>query len=579
MKMRNIFKIVLGILVLGLTSCEKDLTLVPEDTLSPETFFSNREELELWTNSFYLQLDGADDLFNSNDDTHIDQGLGALIEGQRDPASEGGWNWSMLRRINYYLQNSENCQDEAARNEFDGVAYFMRAYFYFEKVKRYGDVPWYDQVLGSADDELLFQKRDDRGYVMDRVIEDLDRAIELLPANKNIARVTKWTALALKTRAALYEGTFRKYHNLGDWEKYLQHVADAGENFISNSGYTIYKAGSEPYRELFISDHAKQEEVILARIYSSTANLMTSIQFNINNVRQGFTKSFMNHYLMKDGSRFSDQPDWETAQYEEETQNRDPRLQQTVLSPGYRQIGENSTKVNDLTSLTGYQSIKFVSSAAYNGANKGEADWPLFRTAEVYLNYAEAKAELGTLSQADLDASINQIRSRVGMPSLNIDQANANPDPFLVSYYHQIDQGNSNLGVLLEIRRERTVELVAEGFRIDDLLRWKEGQLIVQPLYGMYFPGPGYYDLDNDGSYDLALWADQPLELPGGTIKQIGVDVVLSEGTSGFIHAFPNNNLSWDEGRDYLYPIPTDERVLSGGVLSQNPGWVDSSGY
>src|SRR5690606_27378389 len=121
---------------------------------------------------------------------------------------------------------------------------------------------------------------------------------------KSVVRVTKWTALALKTRAALFEGTFRKYHGLGGWEKYLEQVADAGEYFINNSGYGIYNTGVEPYRDLFISDDAQEREVILARTYSSTANLMTSVQFNINNVREGFTKDFINHYLMADGSRF-----------------------------------------------------------------------------------------------------------------------------------------------------------------------------------------------------------------------------------------------------------------------------------
>ncbi|WP_067151564.1 RagB/SusD family nutrient uptake outer membrane protein [Pseudotamlana agarivorans] len=555
-----------------------DLTLVPEDSLSPDTFFSSAEELELWTNQFYLQLAGANGSVGSNSDVNIDITLGSLMEGRRDASSEDGWTWDRLRAINYYLQNSSNCPDENARQNYDGVAYFMRAYFYFIKVRRYGDVPWYNQVLGSADDKLLFKPRDDRGFVMDKVIEDLDNAIDLLPTSKSAVRVTKWTALALKSRVALYEGTFRKYHGLNDSEKYLQYVVDAGLEFIQNSGYSIYNEGAEPYRDLFISDVAIDQEVILSRVYSSVALVMNSVQFGLERDKQGFTRNFVNHYLMSNGEPFSSEPGWETMIFPNETKNRDPRLAQTILTPGYVQRGASTSTINSLSSLTGYQSIKFVSTSDYNGNNKGVTDWPLFRTAEVYLNYAEAKAELGTISQTDLDMTINELRARVNMPNLILSSANSTPDPFLISYYTNVTQGD-NKGVILEIRRERTIELVLEGYREYDLLRWKEGQLFAQPFYGCYFPDLGNYDMDNDGSDDLVIWAGTPESITGGTSLEAGVDLILSDGTSGYIFAYPNNNLIWEEDRDYLWPIPADERVRSRGVLTQNPGWTDSTGF
>ena len=87
---------------------------------------------------------------------------------------------------------------------------------------------------------------------MDHVMNDLKNAIEMLPREKDVARVTRWSALAFKSRIALYEGTWRKYRNLPDADKYLQLAADAASTFISESGYSLYKEGTEPYRDLFL---------------------------------------------------------------------------------------------------------------------------------------------------------------------------------------------------------------------------------------------------------------------------------------------------------------------------------------
>ena len=576
MKTINRIFIMLGMLV-SLSACDGLLNMTPEDTLSPGTFFSSATELQLWTDGFYTQLENADDVVSTNADDNIDSELGNVLQGQRSAADENGWNWDKLRTINFYLQNSNRCKDLAAKNEYDGVAYFMRAYFYYVKVRRYGEVPWYNQVLSSVDQELLFKPRDDRGLVMDSVLNDLDKAIRLLPAKKNIARVTKWTALALKTRVALYEGTFRKYRGMKDAEKYLEQVAVAGETFIKESGYKLYTAGETPYRSLFNSLDAYADEVILARLYSQTANVMHGVPFAIKNGRQGFTKRFMNHYLMADGTRYSDQADWQTNGFVAETANRDPRMEQTVLCPGYIQTGASKVTVNDLTALTGYQPIKFVGESKYDGANKAFTDWPLFRTAEVYLNYAEAKAELGTLTQNDLDISINKLRARAKMPNLIMSKANADVDPLMLEYYPNVTR-SANTGVILEIRRERTIELVMEGFRLWDIFRWKEGQQLTKPFYGCYFPSEGEYDMDGNGTNDLLLYSKDKGNFKG-TAKKLGKDIVLSDNTSGNIHALNTIKITWDENRDYLWPIPASERVLTGGVLTQNPGWTDSTNF
>lgn len=576
--------IILGVVTALFSSC--DLTLLPENAVTPDNYFKNKSDLELWTNQFYTLLDEPDASAGMNADDMIDKGMGQVIEGTRSAASETGWSWSKLRHINYFLQHSSNCDDETARNEYNGVAQFFRAYFYFVKVRRYGDVPWYDQVLGSEDQELLAKARDSREFVMDQVLKDFEDAATNLPAKSKESRntrVTRWAALAFASQAALYEGTYRKYHGMDNYEKYLEAAASTAKQFIDESGFSLYKEGTEPYRDLFCADQAKATEVVLARAYNFEGlQLSHSVQFSIANLQMGFTRRFMNHYLMLDGSRFTDKEGYETMFYTDEVKGRDPRLEQTVLCPKYIQKGETTVTANDLSAYCGYKPIKFVSSKDHDGAAKSTSDWPLMRAAEVYLNYAEAKAELGTLKQEDLDISVNKIRTRVKMPDLILDDANSKPDAYLAACYPNVDQG-ANKGVILEIRRERTIELVMEGLRQWDLFRWKEGKQMFNhyiPYLGLYIPGVGTYDMDGDGTPDLEIYETTATSQCDNK-KKLDKDIYLSNGTSGYIIGFPKVTYGkdWKEERDYLWPIPADQRVLTQGVLSQNPGWEDGLSY
>lgn len=576
--------IILGMAVALFNSC--DLTLLPENAVTPENYFQNKSDLELWTNQFYTLLDEPDASAGTNADDMIDKGMGQVIEGTRSAASENGWSWTKLRHINYFLQHSSNCDDETARNQYNGVAQFFRAYFYFVKVRRYGDVPWYDQVLGSEDQELLVKARDSREFVMNQVLKDFQDAATSLPTKSTETRntrVTKWAALAFASQAALYEGTYRKYHGLDNYEKYLEIAASTARQFIDESGFSLYKEGTEPYRDMFCADNAKTTEVVLARAYNFEGlQLSHSVQFSIANLQMGFTRRFMNHYLMADGTRFTDKQGYETMFYTDEVKNRDPRLQQTVLCPNYIQKGETTVTANDLTAYCGYRPIKFVGTKDHDGAAKSTSDWPLMRAAEVYLNYAEAKAELGTLKQEDLDISINKIRERAKMPDLNLTDANSNPDPYLAACYPNVEQG-TNKGVILEIRRERTIELVMEGLRQWDLFRWKEGKQMFNhyvPYYGIYVPGVGTYDMDGDGKPDLEIYETTATSQCDNK-KKLDKDIYLSNGTSGYIIGFPKVTYGkdWKEERDYLWPIPADQRVLTQGILTQNPGWEDGLSY
>lgn len=576
------------VLILGVISCNDSLDVMPEDRMVPENFFRNENELQMFSNRFYTQLPGESAIIREGVDHIAKNDMSDELKGTRIiPGSGGGWSWSQLRDINTLLEYSANCTDREVRNRYDAVARFFRAYFYFEKVKRFGDVPWYEKQLASNDPELM-KPRDSRELIMTKVIEDLDFAIQYLPAGKELYKVTKWTALALKSRACLFEGTFRKYQNISvdgvGYDYYLDQAVKASEDFINQSGYSLYRGENTTtaYRDLFATLDARGEEIILARDFNKSLGQSHNANFYTLGVtygRPGLTKRMVNSYLMSDGSRFTDNIGYETFGFVEETTNRDPRLSQTIRTPGYTRIGGSNTLVPDLlTSSTGYQPIKYVMETKYDGPNsESENDLPIFRTAEVYLNYAEAKAELGTLTQSDLDRTIGQIRSRVGMPPLDMVDANVDPDPYLSdpkTGYPQV-QGQ-NQGIILEIRRERTIELIMEGFRYDDMMRWKEGKTFESDYYGVYIPELGPYDFDGDGSPDVYFYNGAMPSIPSGVLaRKVDEEIFLSEGDSGYISPYKNMIAKWNEERDYLYPIPIDERMLTGGNLTQNPGWDD----
>lgn len=562
-----------------------DLDRFPLDSMSPDTFFSNEEELQAFSNTFYVILP-ATSLYTDNADTYTQNTLPDEISGLRIvPASGGGWSWGDLRNINTLLEYSVNCKDDEVRVRYDALARFFRAYFYFDKVKRFGDVPWYDHQLDSDDPEL-YKPRDSREFVMQKMIEDIDYAIENLGTAKELYRITRWSALALKSRFCLFEGTFRKYHGITldghDWQWYLEQSAAASERLINESGYSLYTADGpdRSYMNLFASENAIPTEAILARDYNQALGVFhNSNYFSIGqtNGRPGMTRKLVASYLMKDGSRFTDKEGWETMQFAEECKDRDPRLAQSIRTPGYKRIGETTPVLPDFSgSVTGYQQIKYVTGTACDSYNISYNDLIIFRMAEVYLNFAEAKAELGTLTQEDLEKSVNRLRERVGMPDMDMEEANASPDPYLLSAetgYPGVK--GTNQGVILEIRRERSIELAQEGFRYYDIIRWKEGQAFNRQFYGMYFPGPGEYDLDGDGKMDIYLWKGTQAGSSASVKLEIGGSIFLSDGDRGYVVPHPEKQEKWVEERDYYYPIPINDRSLTGGALTQNPGWDD----
>jgi hypothetical protein len=581
----NAFKYILsGVVVVALSSCDDALDRYPKDELTPDTFFKNENECQLYTNDFYTLFPSASSIYSEGADIISKTSLSSEVQGTRTvPSTASTYTWTKLRDINFFLQYSSNCEDLSVQQKYDGLARFFRAYFYFTKVKYYGDVPWVDTPLASDDPEL-YKARDSRKVIMQYVMDDLDYAIKYLDTTKDVYRVTKWTALALKSRAALFEGTYRKYHDLGDWEEMLEACVEASKQFVNESGYIINNSGTTPYLDLFSAISSDQNEIILTRAYSSSIGLSHDVNGYLTSTtmgRPGMLKNIANMYLMQDGTPFTNQSGWETMQLAQESVNRDKRFAQTVRTPGYVRIGDTAESAPNLAATeTGYQLIKYLQSSKYDSYNTSTIDMPLFRTAEVYLNYAEAKSELGTLTQSDIDLTIKPLRDRAGVSNLSLTYANANPDPYLsTAGTGYINVTGANKGVILEIRRERTVELIMEGFRYWDIMRWKEGKRFENQFTGMYFPGPGEYDLNSDGKVDVCLWSGSKPSTSAPIVYELDKDIILTEGTKGYILLHTDYTRTWNEDRDYLYPIPTDDRVLTQGVVTQNPGWNDGLSF
>ncbi len=581
---KYILYLLAGVAACGLNSCEDALDRFPKDRLSPDEFFHTEEECQLYTNDFYTIFPSAGAIYGETADIIAKTTLTSEVLGNRTvPAKADSWKWEKLRDINFFLQYSSNCTDEHVRLQYEGVARFFRAYFYFEKVKYYGDVPWVDRPIAS-DDQELYKGRDSREMVMQKVIGDLDFAIANLPAEKSVYRVTRWTALALKSRVCLFEGTFRKYHGLEGYESYLSACETASKRFMTESGYSVYTSGTTPYLNLFSSLKAIDTEIVLARAYNTAIGLKHDVNGYLTSItmgRPGLLKNIANMYLMKDGTPFTAQPGWETMQLPDESKNRDGRFAQTVRTPGYKRIDDTALSAPNLAAtMTGYQLVKYLQAAKYDSYNASTSDMPLFRAAEVLLNYAEAKAELGTLTQGDIDLSIKPLRDRAGVVNLSLEAANAAPDPYLASAetgYANVT--GDNKGVILEIRRERTVELLMENLRYWDIMRWKEGKRFEKPFTGLYFPGTGSYDLNGDGVDDICIWSGSKPSTSAPVVYELGKEIFLSGGESGYVIVHTDYTRTWNEARDYLYPVPTDDRVLTQGAITQNPGWNDGLNF
>lgn len=569
----------------------------PETEIGADSYFNTEEDLKMYcyglmnTPGYNYTADAGTDDQATTDNVEIKN-----IMTSSNPTSTtitGGWGWERLYNINFFLERcgkADVAPDVLAH--YQGIACYYRAAFYMDKVKRFSDVPWYDKTL-TTNDEDLYKPRDSRDYVIQKIFEDYEFAASNVKTGQVKGAIDKWIVLATMARHALYEGTYRKYHaelNLqSSATTYLKIAVDAASQIMKEGGFSIYNTGNprSDYFTLFNSlDLSTNPEIIQARYYEKSTASNGFWAYMFGNYIPCPTKDLVQAYLMEDGSYYSSQPGYETKQFVEEFERRDPRIYQTLAYPGWELINTMTYApgagiyVQSLNkNFSGYHQIKgFINNKDDNYYLS--IDYPVIRYAEVLLTYAEARAEMGELTLEDLNKSINLLRDRAGMPHMPL---SPQADPVLQAAYPGVAP------ILLEIRRERRVELSFEGFRFDDLMRWKAGKLLEKEPEGLYFPGLGKYDLTGDGIEDIYLIpstasipaeADKEVNALGekliyyktGSIDDAGATVYLKEGTKGNILTIKDMG-TFQEPKYYYRPVPRHEMDLNPNLGPQLFDW------
>jgi len=517
--MKALLKISIFLSLVLLIGCNDSfMDRFPETSISPEAYFKTVKDLELYTNTYYDQVspqycDWVSDNCASFADVHY---CNDLIRGSVTHATVGGWNdWGTLRRFNFFLDNVHKVKGEQAQvNHHIGLTRLHRAIWYYNMVKTYSDIPWYSKPLNDTDEELLYKVQDPRTMVVDSIMADLDFAVDnIFEDMGNRTQFNKWYALAMQARICLHEGTFRKYHdelNLQNTANvYLEKAIAASQKIMESDLFKIDKVGGKDkaYWNLFAGyDLSVSQEIILYKDFDYDAQIKhgagpTTFSW-VTNLSRSLMESY--EYLTEEGKAipFSKVNDYEKKSFLEVFENRDPRFSQTFMYPGYMIEGATAPHRPNMN-LGGYPQIKFMPGKADQiRIPTCYTDLPVSRYAEVLLVNAEAKAELGKLTQSDLNKTINEIRSRVEMPPVIIGQLE--DDSQLQAQFPAISDR-----VLLEIRRERRIELMSENFRWDDLMRWKAGHLIEEVQQGIYIDKFGVFDISGDGIPEVGIFKNE----------------------------------------------------------------------
>ncbi|MEN0053746.1 MAG: RagB/SusD family nutrient uptake outer membrane protein [Mucilaginibacter sp.] len=560
------------LIVCGCKKADEFLTKLPLDKLTDDTYWTSEGNVRTFAFGFYptyfpgyasgfdLSWGGYFSGESLNDDFAP---LTPTTFVKNVPATDGGataWSFANIRRANLFIDRIKKVpmSDEAIKH-WTGVARFFRALEFAGKVKKYGDFPWYGKVLEETDVKELYRPRDPRTMVMDSVLADFNYAA----ANVRTADagtgpqglvVNRYVVLAFMSRVFLFEGNWEKYqaNNAAKATEYLTAAKNAANEVITKGGYSV----GPDYRKLFNSlDLTGNPEIILYRKYQ-TGLLTHSLNSYVNKeVQTGASKNAIESYLCKDGLPIGVSPLYKGDKTITNVMtDRDPRIAATFV-PAIRLNGVVSNY-----SSSGYAVLKFfnedIKDLTNGNSSLNDTQAPVIRYGEILINYAEACAELGTLTQNDLDISINKLRSRTGikMPALQVmgglPAVNGN-------VYDDPKRDPTVTSLLWEIRRERRTELMMEGFRNDDLRKWKKYQ---------------YLDTQGNPDINLGAWinrADYPKTLSVATQNNAAEGYVVPATKAETQRIF-------NDPKVYLAPLPLDQIKLykdQGVDLKQNPGW------
>ncbi|MEO8237135.1 MAG: RagB/SusD family nutrient uptake outer membrane protein [Flavobacterium sp.] len=591
--MKKIFNyIVLGSLFLGITGCQDDfIDLDPPGQNSEAVYFKRPSDFKAYAASFYGQLpgwsfgsmDNNSDISANNNGNGYDLGHGTIVAGG------GDWNYGGIRSCNILLEKVEKYTGEGDVSPYAGEAYFFRAFAYFGLLKTYGGVPLVTKVLSVDSPEEMFMPRNSRYEVVGQILDDLDKAIFRLPEEKNIAgtdkgRISKGAAMAVKAQVELYEATWERYvgqeldgdgvskgagtagYDSGNITKYLTDAVAMCKEVMDNGGYELWNKNTDTKMGNLSSwylfnledtgsnpggyDKSTNKEFILYSIYDYALK-QSRMNITWTSWQLYPSRKFVDMAVCTDGLPPSKSPLFQGYHgASDEFKNRDLRLL-NYLSASNTITGVPTLNFGSL-GFGGYGNSKY---AVYGYGdrrkdNTESANWSIIRLAEVYLMYAEALYELnGTITDAQLDASINKLRVRAGVARLTNTLASVN-----------------GLDMKQEIRRERAVELYREGKRFDDLKRWGILEESLNPSrLGKVVGGASYTTNYRDASGNATsiyatktyLYGEEAVETPAGILNCVVIDSKL------------NHTI---QRRHYLYPIPVNQIVLNGKLL-QNPGY------
>lgn len=511
------------------------------------------------------------------------------------PASSTDWNspFEQIRHCTYIITNvrtSSLSDDEKTYAE--AVAKLNRAHQYYQLVRMYGDVQWINEVIDPSDEELVYAARDNRDVVMDSVLNDLNYAIAVIPAGAGKQVWSKEMAAAMKSDICLFEGTYCKYRTTAEngyaadatrANKYLQECVNASE-YVLGAGYTLNDNYQEVYNSLALSGNS---EVIFYKEYEETVLLHSLIAYTCSSTAiNGLTKDFVDSYLFRDGKPLAltslDTDDAARIEFQGVDAKgkpistndfsiqhmldvRDARMSMTtdpcVYFTGHTWIREGS---NPMTSSTGYGVRKYdnpeIPVIDRTNTLRNYTDAPVFWLPVVMLNLAEAKAELGTLSDSDIDATLNKLYARAELPAQTLASLSGMNDPA------------NNMGVsslIWEVRRCRRCELVMDNwFRYWDLIRWHQLELLDTTKHPAIVQGANvsnykaYVDAYNAAvdAYNATVPEAERLD----KLSMPSMNGNYIDGSYGKTRTY--------EARQYLYPVPTNQLSLNKN-LEQNPLW------
>lgn len=603
--------IIIAFAALAAVSC--NLFEAPITQVSKETIFSSEAGIKTYANSFYDMLPAGTAHAQADEDL-VDfactkQPNAYILKGQYDANKAGGWSWTSLRNVNYFIDNCTNpAVPQDVRTHYLAVARFFRAYFYTQRVKTFGDVPWVEHPIDYKDTATLYAPRDKRAVVMEHVWNDLMFACENLNRDEKDATYTyvnKWVAYSFAARIALREGTYIKYHGLDvaghtSAEKWFERAATCAKYVMDYGG----KGLASNYRNIFTGDNPVASEAIWVIASSVDLKIVHAANVVYNNSTNykasNMIRPFINTYLRLDGTPYTNKEGWQTETWAQECVGRDARLAATIRTPQYKREGESSSlpKWSGYATI-GYQPIKLCVDKAGMEASGASAINSnvlyIIRYPEVLLTYAEAKAELGELTDDDWAKTVGALRKRAGITGGLLAKPTVVDTYLQENFFPTISDP-----VILEIRRERGIELAYEGVRYDDLMRWHAGDLLVKFPYGgvNIEKLDALVDMSGNGEPD-AIFYTSKTALNAAKTANPGVDwnaidqVEVSEDTASagtqvhkvsvggktvyqLVRNFQRRSeMVWGE-KQYLHPIPATA-LVDNPRLGQNPGWENDA--